>query len=140
MPESHQETQAPEIDPEYTASTLVIEQMRRLRRERGWSPQELAVRCEAEARPARNLLNRGRIYKLEESHAASVRVDELVLLARTFGVSLDTLLPGMVQLVDQAGSPSPQLDERVESLETKVDTIYRALGAAGIIELTDSDT
>ena len=141
MPDSHRETQPSEPDPEHAASALVIRQMRRLRIERGWSAQELADRCDIQAAPAQNSLGRGRISKLESGVFASLRVDELVVLARAFGVSPTAFLPDTIWMStdEMTSSPLP-MNQRLENVETKVDTIYRALGAAGIIELPDSET
>jgi transcriptional regulator with XRE-family HTH domain len=79
-------------------SGAVGEAVRRLRRERDWSAQRLADEC---AQLGALSLTRGTIAKIESGVRKTVTTDELVDLAKAFGVEPAVLLS------DGSEQPSP---------------------------------
>jgi transcriptional regulator with XRE-family HTH domain/DNA-binding CsgD family transcriptional regulator len=83
-----------------------------MRRQRGWTAQQLAERCALEGQPS---LTRSNIAKIESGARRTVTTDEALGLARALEVSLDDLLisdqhadaltDALGQLYDDAGQP-----------------------------------
>ena len=71
--------------PRYQMAADISERISALRKQRGWSQQDLADRI---GREARTMISRSTIAKFEAGVRVSLRVEEAQALARAFGLSL----------------------------------------------------
>lgn len=105
----------------------VAQNIRSLRRVRGWSTREVAERCVNAGAPS---LTRGTLAKLENGHRASVTVDELDALAAVFDVAAQELLGASNAAPRQEHNPSVRPVEFTAELATAVrDVVNPAPGA-----------
>ncbi len=82
---------------------VICENVRNIRRQRGWSARELAERCRAAGLPK---WNREIVANVENGRRASISVDELFVLAVVFGVAPLSLC---VPLRQSAYAVTPQI-------------------------------
>lgn len=94
---------------------LVADRVRHLRKQRGWSAQQLADACAAAGMP---VLSRGTIAKIESGVRKSVNAEEVAVLSQVLGVTptellapeSDALAAGRMSVDTRAYSLGPMLD------------------------------
>jgi transcriptional regulator with XRE-family HTH domain len=116
----------------HTISERAIRGMRALRRNMGWTAQQLAERCDEVAAtmepPMISTLKRPRISKLESGIAEQLTADELWIGSTALGVSIDFL----VSTHFDEGKVPPSLENRLLGMEDRLHTLEDALRQAGI--------
>src|SRR3954447_1215374 len=93
---------------------LVAERVRHLRRQRGWSAQQLAEAC---ADAGMKTLSRGTIAKIESGVRKSVSAAEVQTLAKVLGVTPTELLAPEREYAGRRTSLSESLRPLVDILE-----------------------
>ena len=87
---------------EVTFSEVVAEQVRKFRKERGWSARELAERCARAGMPA---VDRAVIANLETKRRKSVSVDEVMMFAFVLDVApIHLLVPDEDETTEDDGT------------------------------------